>query len=383
MNSPHVVRRLLAKITSVALVLLLTPLAILIVRQHILRHRGEALQADIQSIRLRETTFQDVQPIFQRWKRWGRFDGSCSSSRCVFDVNLSTLGGFLQEHPHVSFLAEHIGLRPCGIFAHLVVLNGRVWEEWIALAIETRETYLAGEAFSDSKLHYRFMRSSSHWRSHPEYTIYIGPNSSQNMVRLEFTPYANPDETRRLMFLDFTCLTRISSCRDGGQIMPAAMAQAKVFASLPKDDEDTSRECVDPLVLELFSRESASVAIAKATSIERSSFPKSLPLYDVTFTFERFLKLGSHVNTKVGLAISTSAPPLMEVSTHVGDEVVFFFDEDRIDRDAVAGCGGPVLLTNERLSAIRRGIAEDTSPPGLFAYDHVLRGLPPPRQGPD
>ncbi|MGH9735536.1 MAG: hypothetical protein ACRD8A_13210 [Candidatus Acidiferrales bacterium] len=196
------------------------------VERHVLRRHAEALMADMQSITLRETTFQQVQPIFRRWRRWGKFIRPCSPARCEFDIRLHDLDSrpdrYLYRDHAVFQLASLVGESPTAISARIGVLNGVVSSEQIGFAIETPGHLLSAQTASSPRID---LPRGAHSTPAPNYAVWSPPNFP-DMVRLEFTPSADPSRIHRLMAIDFSCLTRWRPCQSRDQIMPAAMSAA-------------------------------------------------------------------------------------------------------------------------------------------------------------
>ncbi|HEX5422601.1 MAG TPA: hypothetical protein VFW94_03565 [Candidatus Acidoferrales bacterium] len=193
------------------------------IERRILRGRAEALMADMQSITLRHTTFQQVQPIFVRWRRWGKFVRPCSPARCEFDIRLHGLDSrpdrYLYRDRAIFDLASLVGESPTAISARIGVLNGVVSSEQIGFAIETPGHLLSAQAASSAHID---LPAAAGATTHAEYAVWSPPNFP-DMVRLEFTPSADPSQIHRLMAIDFSCLTRWHPCQSRNQIMPAAM----------------------------------------------------------------------------------------------------------------------------------------------------------------
>lgn len=124
-------------------------LGVLAIKIHfaLLRHRAELPLADMQSIALRQTTFQQVQPLFARWRRWGTFEGACSEKQCRYVISLSEINTpenrFLYSHLAFYKLAFYPGLRITTIRAIVTVLDGRVWSEGIFFGVERPVQYPA------------------------------------------------------------------------------------------------------------------------------------------------------------------------------------------------------------------------------------------------
>jgi hypothetical protein len=343
-------------------------------RRYILRHRAEILFADMESISLRQTTFSDVQPIFVRWRRWGKYDGQCSEAHCKFGIVLSDsdtpLNLFLRQHAWAFTVATYLGAAPTAIRAHFTVIDGIVWSESIGFGIEVQQQdsdgrryveVIGGAASSVSKLNPRFW--GPHWHLHPEYSIWSA-NKFRNEVQLQFTPFANPADIHRLMTLNFSCLTRFAPCRDKEDIMPVALAQEAYWRSLPDDPIDWEHECDDPMAIERIARESRNIVIAKVKEGRvLSDDSNGILSYDLTLVLQQGLKIRAHWNNQIPLKLGL-ADSVSRVPPRPGSLVILFFRDDNFDPNSTGGCS-PLSLTPAHLDPIRRGIAEDTVPSGL------------------
>jgi hypothetical protein len=373
-----------------ACVLIVTFVTVLSIRVHlyVLRHRAELLLADVESITLRQATFHDVQPIFLRWRRWGKFDGPCSEARCTFDVSLSEidtpLNRFLYDHNRLINLAARFGERPTGIRAEFTVLNGLVWSEGIAFGIENSGWYpdgrpniemTSGEATSVSKIEPR-VTADWHWRLRPDYTI-RWPDNLPNQVRLQFTPFANFVDIHRLMSLNFSCLTRSVPCTHKEDIMPKALAQVAYWTSLPDDAGDRKTFCDDPLALELLARDSRNIVIATVSAKRLILEYGGEPGVRASRKYRRLLilqeRLKNRAESKALLKLFVLENPAPEVLYRPGDRVILFYKDDGFNAYSITGCS-PLAVTPPHLSAVRRGIAEDTRPAGLPDHAFQLSG---------
>jgi len=147
MARPHLLRRILFRVAlGLFAVMLIFVLAIQI-QLHILRNRAEHLLADIQSLELRKTSWQEAQQLFSKWRQWTKYDPSCNGAHCSFGVILrdlyfqhigivSRLDDFADRHPKLFgdpnvFMHAyiHMGGRPAIIFAQVGMHDGVVWEK--------------------------------------------------------------------------------------------------------------------------------------------------------------------------------------------------------------------------------------------------------------
>jgi hypothetical protein len=342
-------------------------------QRYILRHRAEMLLADMQSINLRQTTFHDVEPIMARWQRWGTYDGPCSESHCSFAVHLSELdtplNRFTLRHSSAFAVATFLGQPPVAIHAYLTVVDGIVWDEGIAFGIETQEwspdgrryvDLISGSARTVPKLD---MGWGPHWHLHPDYNIYWAANQ-QNQIQLEFSPFANSNDVHRLMAFNFSCLTRFDPCQDKKEIMPLALAEREYWVSLPDDPTEIESEC-DDATIEIFGRDSRSIAVAKVLDGHVSSYNPEIGSqgYELTAALQYELKSRTRWSSLGPLKLSMSYP-ISATLPRPGNLVVLFSKDDNFSEYSLAGCS-PLSLTTAHLDSIRRGIAEDTRPSAL------------------
>jgi len=344
------------------------------VRRQILRHHAELLLGDMQSINLRQTTFQQIQPILKRWRRWERLDGPCTPERCKLVIVLSgpdsAENRFLNAHIGIRNLVAHFGERPTLIGATLTILDGIVWESGIELEIDAPvwvqgTQYLdrvGGSAFSDSSL--RLFFGDRHRRLHPEYNISSAANL-QNLVRMDFTPFANMEEIHRLMFLDFSCLTRWSPCQNKNDIMPIALAEVRCWRSFP-DDPETA--CTDPIALEGLGRDSPNILLVRISASRpvREKIAQTIFRgHQLTFHIEQALKTRTRFSDLAPFTIYFPDFPGSKATYAPDDRVILIFKETGDNFYSMNGCSR-VEPTMENLAALRRGVAQDTRPGALI-----------------
>ncbi len=94
----------IAGLCAIALILA----AAIRVDQYLLRRKAERLLADLKSLEMRKSTYQDARQVIDRWDEEMHQEGSCQPSRC--DVRIS-LGDFLYGTRY--FLQIIRGLRTC------------------------------------------------------------------------------------------------------------------------------------------------------------------------------------------------------------------------------------------------------------------------------
>lgn len=365
---------------SVSLVILVcVTVATVRVRRYVLRHRAEMLLVDMQSITLRQTTFGDVQPILLRWRRWGKYDGACSRTRCTFDISLSgfdtPLNQFLFDHMSFLDFATHLGEAPTEIRARFTVLDDVVWSKAIRFGIETPvwssdgkrgADLVSGAAESVSKLDPNLW--GQHWRLHPDYSIH-GPDNMPNVVQLRFTPFAKPQEISRLMVLNFACLTRLVPCRTQNEIMPAAVAKVAEWSVLPDDPaDDMGNQCEYETAIEISARDARNVVIAKVVANRLLSEIRLEPYYDLreystTLVVQQGLKGDIGRVSQMRLTLKEDVPRPTDPPSPGTSEIIFF-KNDTFDQYSTSGCS-PLSVTAPHLSWTRAGIAQDTRPSDL------------------
>jgi hypothetical protein len=199
-------------------------------QQYLLRSRAEQLLADIRSLDVRKSSFEEAQQVHNRWKRWAEDEGSCDLKRCQFRI-------LLTESPRpVQMVAYHLRLggRPAGVWASVQIQDGYVMGKSFSVGVLVppytdrsgnwgRYT-LIGDAYS---VRSREMLGPSSPR-HPEYSVGkpSGCDGPCLEVHAKFTPYADPADVRHLMQFDFSCLTRwVHPCRKEADIMPVAWSE--------------------------------------------------------------------------------------------------------------------------------------------------------------
>jgi hypothetical protein len=258
------------------------------------------------------------------------------------------------------------------------VLDGVVWSEHIAFAMFIRgwnadgtpdNDIVGGSATSESRLILGV--DDPHWGLHPEYTIWW-PANLPNEVSLEFTPFADPDEIHRLMYMNFSCLTRWAPCRDKKDIMPVALARKAYWTSLPYDPDVWAHQCSDPLFLELCARDSPDILLLEVSTsqpVRREDGQENSREHILTLRIQEVLKARAKFDSQAPLKLlflETTSREANKLATRGGRMILFFRDVPSFE--SMDGCS-PMAPTPANLTAIRRGIAEDTRPVRLSQFD--------------
>ncbi len=334
------------------------------VDQYLLRRKAERLLADLKSLEMRKSTYQDARQVMDRWEEEMHQEGPCRPYWC--DVWI-TLGDFIARHQ--VFFANHqkftywfrsiyrfLGARPEMITGSIRVRRNFVWGKGIGALIENYTVHtLVGAAHSG--FHSNVISSL-----HPEYAI---EDKSGRWIYAEvvFTPYADPKDVRRLMDINFSCLTSRHPCKTVADILPTAWNEYTAEEQLANDSV-LQQKC-SPDVIRVLSRESERVVIGEVINLvsgvsnwacdssqrctlvptPRVILQSDLKPRNPLFPSDPEFLLFSH---------------LLPMKAKLGDKYIFFFAypivEYSVDRDSACS---PLPATNENLEAVRRGIAED------------------------
>jgi hypothetical protein len=369
--------------TALAAVLLISLLGVATqIQQRGLRRSAEQLLDDVRSINLRQTTFEEVQPIFQRWgKRATYLGGDCNASRCDFTVRLKDFGYahedfFRPDTPslHSEFelrVYEWLGGSPWIVFGEISVRDGRVWGKGFGALTGSRPEsrgWYHGIGEVDSML---TVRTLGAWfpSLHPEYSFSTPAPSMQ--LRVTFTPYAAASDVRRLMDFNLDCLTRRELC-SRAEFMPSAWAQLEADGRVPINDD-----CNTKTVIERLSRDTANIVVTsvienrKVTSaVENGREIQSWPGQSFSLLILRLderLKGATDWNLAGTrrLAFPTPFTDGTPTQMHAGSRWILSYRNSRtFDESAVEFC---LLLpwSKENLALVRQGISEDDRPAKL------------------
>jgi len=343
------------------------------VDRYVLRRKAEHLLADLKSLEMRKSTYQDARLVIDLWKDSIHQEGSCQPSRC--DVWIS-LGDFfvrhqvlLANHQRLAYVLGYVyqllGGRPAMIDGSIRVRKNIVWGKGIKAVVASyygragNGWWLIGRAQSGSPDDISSM--------HPEYEI--GSPSGCTFCKeahVIFTPYANPADVRRLMDINFSCLTSWHPCETQADILPAAWDE---YMAEEKSANNSIRQQCSPDVIRVLSRESKHVMIGEVIKIGGASNWVCGPLQHCTLVptagyGEATVLLQS--DFKPWSPPSPAGPDyrsishLLPMTEKLGDKYIYFLQhsiyEYRVDQDAACN---PLPVTNENLEAVRRGIAED------------------------
>jgi len=357
------------------------------VDRHVLRRKAERLLADLKSLEMRKSTYQDAQLVIAHWKDSIHQEGPCQPSRCDVQIALGDLFTrhhvFLANHQRLAYVFGHVcrflGARPAMIDGFVRVRKNIVWGKGVNAVVTShfgRDQNggwflfsLIGQAQSGSPEPISSL--------HPEYRIgRPGGCTFCKKAYVIFTPYANPADVRRLMDINFSCLTSWHPCETQADILPTAWNE--YTAEKESADNSVPQKC-SPDVIRVLSRESKRVVIGEVTKLAGtnayicSSQPPCAAVPstedgEVTVLLQRDFKPWTPLFPEN--RIFYDSLPLKE---KLGDKYVFFFKHTVYEYlvDQHRGCN-LLPATKENIEAVRRGVAEDwadhddesQSPPG-------------------
>jgi len=370
------------------------------VEQYIFRRRVELLLSQIQSLELRETSWQEAQSRFQSWRANRAFDEHCDAHKCSARITLNEfVFGCLTERnlfiklddyfrwrlklsysvgPFQRFefwLAQwymRLGGHPARVIANYGMRDGTTWSKGISVWIETFARWPAASGYSAlefsllAEMHSlpRFEYYGNNWIAsqltlHPTYMI-GEPGGCEICVMgwVKFTPYTSSGDVHRLMQLDLSCLTRWSPCVNQGDLMPTAWNQHVAERTLANREGPTC----SPMILEVLARDSANIAAAQVVSYRENfrskGYDKIVVKVRVLETLKGMKGWRPGETREVTLLSGTVCAPH---HIGVGSRLLFYSGFDRTNElQFDPAWPWPVLPMNEtNLDAFRRGVAQD------------------------
>jgi len=244
-------RRILIGVVLFSLLSVATTAAAIHIEQRLLRTRAEHLLEDIRSLELRRSTWADAQRVFNRWGAWGRYDGSCVSSSCDYEMafadTLWNHPGFIPNAIWARRAWGYLGGRRSLVAAHVLVADGLVLGKGFTVFVEVPPEggpnapfcgygyTLIGSSETVSRT-FVLVGSLPQLALHPEYAVTTpGGCTGCLKVNVRFTPSADPSDVNRLMDFNIACLTSREPCRERDDIMPSAWKQ---YLAEDKDARD-------------------------------------------------------------------------------------------------------------------------------------------------
>jgi len=355
-------------------------------RQQLLRWRAGRLLADIQSLRVSQSTWADAQRFMTRWKTWGVSYESCTAEQCDFRVQISDfipreygLDQFDYDGPkHFARALDRLGLRQAYVVASIRVFHGIVTRKDFAMAVarpvrlwQTPGGPFAMEIQAD-------VSEGPHLRNNMNPDFYSGDfNSSvrrmpHGTLRVVSTPQEPLQRRRALMAFRLDCISQWFQCTKESQVLPLAAAEFAAMERAGQDSESMVRECSGHN-LEFLARENDDVWIVTA---EARAEPDLESKANGELEYRLFVRPVEVLKGKYPLVLSAA---LKTVRTSKEQPVI---GKDRSARFFVFGEVGNFLpppdryffqeracsltpVTPENLDAVRRGVAEDYDP-GAF-----------------
>jgi hypothetical protein len=347
------------------------------VQERILRHRAENLLENIRSLELRKANFADTQKVFQRWKRWAKYEGECSEAHCDIRITLQDFPLDLPERyawrmnwpRHASML---VGGHPSQIISEIFVENGIVWGKGFDIVVLAPP--YSGAPGLASLGDYSVIGSAESWPRfsdwewsdgayfHPNYSIVV-PSACEVCVTamVKFTPYADSKDVNRLMQFNFSCLTRWKTCRMPIDIMPVAwdehLADRARMASTPPPECARDR-------MEFIGRDSENAAIVEAVVNEKK--PSDDDDRSQAFSLRLVKRIKRAQFWDIGsvreVGIIESRLRLVGFSgldaIHPGDRLIIFFRNGGVDGVTLQECGA-LPFTAENVAIVARGVQQN------------------------
>jgi len=234
------------------------------VGQHIFRKRSEILLAQLQSLELGKTSWQDAQRQLKGWIGETKLDDRCNQAECSAFITLTEpswvwiprpvfvrLDDYLRWRLKLSYsqgpfawMAQQallpgymlMGGRPARIIATVGMRDGVVSSLGFFVGVETYRHFNPGRwaeytLAADVRSVPRFddfdrIRDAAQLVIHPNYLI-SRPSGCEGCIEvyLYFNRNTEIADVRRLTQPNLSCLTRIHPCLDEIDIMPAAWKQ--------------------------------------------------------------------------------------------------------------------------------------------------------------
>jgi len=325
------------------------------IQQWVLRHRAERLLAEIQQIELRKTSFEDVRTLFDRWRKWGHYEGECERHRCLFRV---TFGDFWYRHAslwkksHLKVLYAALGGRPSEVHAGIDVMDGVVWEKWFGFGTSNARGFIQADA--EAATTSWLPAEDERFALHPDYRVDTNLPYCE-AVAVQFTPYEDPAEVRRLMEFNLSSLTHWGFRPEKSDVMPAACNQARKEAHLIPDvhNKPPAYELPRHESLEYLARDALRVAVVAILDKHSESAQAWRFKARVEVPLKRYSQQDAAAPKEIRLQCQdASSVPDVTVG---GRYLIFTNDPDSI----LIMCGGMVPATEENLAITRQGMAQD------------------------
>ncbi len=215
-------------------------------QQRLLRYRVERLLADIHSVRLHQSTWNDAQILMKRWGAWGHYEGNCSANDCRYGIVLEDFGSRLLRtnahrlnydllrHLSAFRIYQLVGGRFASMVVEFIVQDGTIWRTSAALVIQVPPQSSPKFGFGEYSLIVRthsrqaladgpgILGSDGQLAQHPDYKIgRPGGCTACLMATVIYTPHLAQSEIQRLTAFNLSCLTRLHACTTLEEVLPA------------------------------------------------------------------------------------------------------------------------------------------------------------------
>ena len=271
-------------------------------QQYLLRWRCQRLLADLQSIRLHQTTWAQAQILMHRWGHWGHYDGTCTPANCEYRILLTDPGipysklkpdtlasRFFYNRLFRSFY-QLAGFRFATFEVDFIVQDGTIWRTRSQYVVDVppdhfwpqfedqgsflQLTARSRDALREYSPHQRedwTLRPYASIENHPYYLV-GRPGGCEICLSGEasFDVQAPPDVVQQLTNYQFSCLTRRRPCRLLEDMLPVAnewhLYEPPWGTPDPNPKPTTPQPCREPLWA--VGRDAASVLVVDALTTQ-------------------------------------------------------------------------------------------------------------------
>jgi hypothetical protein len=215
-------------------------------QQWLLRFRADRLMADMQKLRLYQSTWEDAERLMKGWGAWGHYDGTCSAAHCQYRILLTDVSN--ADSPFATWVGSHggfrlndfLGGRAARVFASFAIQDGTILRKESGFLVSTTQLghWYGSEEYPlalivQTKSRSRLKESQADWwilgddeqlAAHPFYKAGRPGGCKINCEEavVTYSTRTPSDEIDRLTSFDLSCLTRFSPCKELDQLLPAA-----------------------------------------------------------------------------------------------------------------------------------------------------------------
>ncbi|HEX3572899.1 MAG TPA: hypothetical protein VHU44_18925 [Acidobacteriaceae bacterium] len=265
-------------------------LALVAFQEHLIRRRCERLLADLQSIRLNETSWPQAQAMMKRWGKSGHSHGTCNATDCAYEITvngwppllpltrtaewLSRFGGQLPQ------LLQRVGVRFSSVDLRILVEDGVVRRAGLFIATEASGedgtsallvNVRSHSHLDDSDMALHTVGADEELGVHPDFVVSPdGFCSGCEKITLVYTPQLASDELAHLTDFDLSCLTRWRPCGHMPQLAPALVREE---ASDLREVPLNSVRCTTPTWA--LARDADAIWLADAHSVGQTPDPNA------------------------------------------------------------------------------------------------------------